>query len=285
MEVRLANDFSDDDLREAWGDLLSQNVVAGAQLTREWLSSWWEVFGDRKKLSLVTVTEGGRIIGLAPLTIAKVIDKAGFALRKLTFAGDGLTDYHDLLIADEKREETLRVLLDFVVNGDERWDAIHFRNVRGDSPNLPILRDVLEDISSTFIERVNIRSPYISIDGNWTDYYGALGKNMRSDIRRRSNRLAKMGKVEFVRLHEVDDVTDTLDTIKSIHVKCRQAQGGGKLVYRCQTIQICVLNLETFWRSEVAGPCFAQAQRQGHRLLPWFCVWEQSLFLEHGVRP
>jgi CelD/BcsL family acetyltransferase involved in cellulose biosynthesis len=195
------------------------------QLTHEWLSSWWEVFGGNKRLFLITVTDGGKVRGIAPLTITKVIAKAGFELRKLTFVGDGLTDYHDLLIANERRKEVLQILLKFIVDGKENWDVIHFRNVRGDSPNLPILRDTLGDTSLTFVERINIRCPYISIDCDWMNYYSALGKNIRSDIRRRLNHLAKIGKAEFVRLHEVDDVMDTLGIIKSIHVKCRRAKG------------------------------------------------------------
>lgn len=226
MEVKFANDLSDVNLYDAWNEILSQTDNANVQLTHEWLSSWWEVFGDNKKLSLITITDGGKIIGIAPLTITKVIGKAGFKLKKLTFVGDGLTDYHDLLIANERREEVLRVLLGCIVNGKEDWDAIHFRNVRGDSPNLPILRNILRDTPFTLVERINIRSPYISIDCNWTDYYSDLGKNIRSDVRRRLNSLAKMGKSQFIRLHEVDDVIDTLGVIKSIHVKCRQAMGG-----------------------------------------------------------
>ncbi|MFC1633558.1 GNAT family N-acetyltransferase [Planctomycetota bacterium] len=225
MEVRLADDFSNGNLYDSWNDILSQAADANAQLTHEWLSSCWEVFGDNKRLSLITVTDEGKITGIAPLTIATVVSKAGLKLKKLTFVGDGLTDYHDLLIVNEKREEVLRVLLEFIVDGKEDWDAIHFRNFRGDSPNLPILRNMLADTSFTFVEKINIRSPYISIDRDWTEYYGALSKNIRSDVRRRLNSLAKMGKAEFIRLHEVDDVTDTLGMIKSIHVKCRQAKG------------------------------------------------------------
>lgn len=225
MEVQFANDFSNGNLYDSWNEILSQTADANVQLTHEWLSSWWEVFGDNKRLSLITVTDGGKIIGIAPLTITKVIGKAGFELRKLTFVGDGLTDYHDLLIANERREEALQILIKFIVNGKENWDAIHFRNVRGDSPNLPILRDASGDTSLTFVERINLQCSYISIDCNWMNYYSALGKNIRSDIRRRLNHLAKIGKAEFIRLHEVDDVTDTLGIIKSIHVKCRRAKG------------------------------------------------------------
>ena len=225
MEVKFANDFSNGNLYDSWNDILSQVADANAQLTHEWLSSCWEVFGDNKKLSLITVMDGRKITGIAPLTIATVIGKAGLKLKKLTFIGDGLTDYNDLLIANDKREDVLRVLLEFIVNGKEDWDAIHFRNVRGDSPNLPMLRDTLRDTSLTFVERINYKCSYISLDCNWMDYYDTLGKNIRSDIRRRLNYLAKMGKADFIRLHEVDDVKNTMSIIKSIHVKCRRAKG------------------------------------------------------------
>jgi CelD/BcsL family acetyltransferase involved in cellulose biosynthesis len=212
-------------LYDSWNDLLSQAPDANVQLTHEWLSSCWEIFGDNRRLSLMTVTDGERIMGIAPFTVATVASTAGLRLKKLTFVGDGLTDYHDLLIANERREEVLRVLFKFVINGEKEWDVIHFRNVRGDSPNLSMLRGILGGTPFTFVETINTRSPYISINCNWADYYGALGKNIRSDVRRRLNHLARMGKAEFVRLHEVDDVPDTLGMIKEIHVKCRRARG------------------------------------------------------------
>jgi len=225
VEVKLASDFTSNRLCDSWNELLSRTTCANIQLTHEWLSTWWEVFGDNERLFLITVTDGSKIVGIAPLIITKVISKAGFELRKLTFVGDGLTDYHDLLIANERRKEVLQIFLTFIFKDKENWDAVHFRNIRSDSPNLPILRDSLRDTSLTFTERINIKAPYISIDCDWLKYYGALGKNIRSDMRRRLNCLAKMGKAEFVRLHEIDDVMNTLHIIKSIHVKCRQAKG------------------------------------------------------------
>lgn len=225
MEVKLENDFSNSLLYDSWNKILSQTACTNVQLTYEWLSTWWEVFGDNERLSLITVTDGGKIIGIAPLIITKVISKAGFELRKLAFVGAGLTDYHDLLISHDRRKEILQALIEFVFSNEKNWDAIHFRNIRGDSPNLPILRDSLRDTSLTFTERINIKAAYIPIDCDWLKYYGALGKNIRSDMRRRLNCLTKKGKAEFIRLHETDDVTNTLHIIKSIHVKCRQAKG------------------------------------------------------------
>lgn len=226
MHAQLVNDFSNADLCEAWDDLLLQSDGANAQLTREWLGSWWETFGRNSRLALVTVRDAGKITGIAPLMVTKVIGKAGAALKKLTFIGDGHTDYHDVLIADERREETVRTLVEFILRERESWDALCFQNFRGDSANLPVLREAFKDTPLTLAQRVNIQSPYISLEGTWADYYGAVGKNMRSDIRRRSNRLARMGRAEFVRLHEVDDIDGILETLKAIHVKCRQMQGG-----------------------------------------------------------
>ena len=225
MEVQCSSDFLNGRLCAAWNEILSETPEANAQLTYEWLCSWWEVFGDNNELALITATEGGRVVGIAPLAITTVVGKAGLRLKKLTFVGDGFTDYQDLLIASQTREETLRALLRSVVNDSGNWDVVHFRNIRGDSPNLPILRDVLEGTPYEVTERINIRSPYIPIDCGWNDYYASLGKNIRSDLRRRSNRLAKLGKAEFVRLHEVGDAKRTLEIIKSIHVACRWARG------------------------------------------------------------
>lgn len=260
MEAQFIDDLSNGDLHASWDALLSQTTAAHAQLTHEWLSSCWEVFGEDQRLFLIAVTDGRHIVGIAPLVVRKVIDKAGLELRKLTFVGDGLTDYHDLLIANEKREEIMRVLLECVIKNKDRWDAIHFRNVRGDSPNLPIMREALRETSLAFREQINIQSPYLVIDGDWTEYYSALSKSMRSDIRRQSKRLAEMGKVEFVRLHHVEDVAGVLNTIKSIHVKCRQAQGGASLFANARRFRLASLVAARFSARRALDLAFLKLQ-------------------------
>lgn len=248
MDVQRISGFSDSESYEPWNRILSQTSGANAQLTHEWLSSWWEVFGQDKTLCLVSVTDGDRIVGMAPLVGQTIMDTAGFVLRKLTFAGDGVTDYHDLLTVPEQRKEIIRLLLEYLAG--QEWDVIHLRNVRGDSPNLPVLREALRKTPLSVLERVNIRSPYVPIDGSWTDYYGRLSKNMRSDIRRRSNHLAKVGKVQFVRIHEIDEVAPALEIIKSIHIKCRQAQGGTSWFADAQRYRFASLVLERFSRHQ-----------------------------------
>lgn len=246
MEAQLAEGFSNGALYEAWSQILCRTPGANPQITQEWLSTCWEACGDRQKLSLITVVDRGTIKGIAPLAVVPVGGRAGIRLRKLTFVGDGLTDYQDLLAIDAAREQVLRTLLQFVIDNGEQWDAIHFRNIRGDSPNLPILRDILRSASLPFVERVNVQSPYISIDRDWADYYGALGPNVRSDVRRRLNGLTKLGKAEFLRLHKIDDVDDTLKTIRSIHVKCRAAQGGTSWYVNDRRFRLASLILQRF---------------------------------------
>jgi len=42
VEAQFADDFSNGDLYDAWNHILSHTTAAHAQLTHEWLSSWWE---------------------------------------------------------------------------------------------------------------------------------------------------------------------------------------------------------------------------------------------------
>lgn len=225
MKAQYVHDLSNGRIRTAWDTILAETVDANAQLTPPWLSSCWDVSKDESKLSFITVEDAGKVVGVAPLMVTNVVNKAGLSIRKLVFIGDGLTDYHDLLAFNATREEILRTLMRFIVDNQGDWDAVHLRNLRGDSPNLPILRQILADTSFRVVERINIRSPFISIDGSWEAYSKTLGKNINSDIRRRLNRLARSGHSEFVRFHEVDDAVDTLDIIRAIHIKCRRAHG------------------------------------------------------------
>lgn len=83
-------------LREEWKELRGTIPEVSPQQSWEWLSSWWELFGEGNRLRLVTVRDegSGRLLGLAPFMIAGTSRLPG----RLSLVGTGLTDYLDVYV-------------------------------------------------------------------------------------------------------------------------------------------------------------------------------------------
>ncbi len=56
-------------LREAWMELVDDSVTATLFQTYEWQSAWWRSYRRGKRPYLVQAFEGGRLVGLMPLTL------------------------------------------------------------------------------------------------------------------------------------------------------------------------------------------------------------------------
>jgi CelD/BcsL family acetyltransferase involved in cellulose biosynthesis len=79
-------------LEEEWEDLHRNSPLATPFQSWAWLFTWWEHYGESYELRLVTIREGGLLVGLMPLMLER---RGGFG--RLLFVSTGLTDYHDIL--------------------------------------------------------------------------------------------------------------------------------------------------------------------------------------------
>ena len=71
-------------LSEEWEDLYHDSPLSTPFQSWPWLYSWWEAFGEAYELRLITVREGGLLVGLIPLMLER---RRGF--RRLLFIGKG----------------------------------------------------------------------------------------------------------------------------------------------------------------------------------------------------
>src|SRR5262245_10871021 len=87
-------------LREEWSDLLAESSSAGFFLTPEWQLAWWKHLGRRRRLRILAVREGGRLIGLAPLAVAPPSARLLLPIRRNEMLGTGLagSDHLDLIL-------------------------------------------------------------------------------------------------------------------------------------------------------------------------------------------
>lgn len=82
-------------LEAEWEDLYRHAPVTTPFQSWAWLFSWWESYGAPYELRLITIRDGGLLVGLMPLMLHRRAP-----LARLLFIGTGLTDYQDILIRE-----------------------------------------------------------------------------------------------------------------------------------------------------------------------------------------
>lgn len=205
---------------DAWDELLAADIGSSTVfLTREWILNWWKIFGDGKKLSILMIFDGSRLVGIAPLAI---IEKNSIAspFRIVRFLGSGVADHLDFCIHPEYQEKAMSRIFEFILN-DLSWDALDLVDIPDDSRNLPIIRQMMDRHGVAYAIRPSIVCPFLSINGyTWDSFYAARrSKSTRQDLRRRKRRLDEKGSLTFRRYEKSEAVEHIFPQLFSVYNK------------------------------------------------------------------
>lgn len=123
------------ELEDLWNDLLARSGSNTVFLTFDWAYLWWKHFKAGRQLSILLIKDGSTPIALVPL----VVSKKGL-FREVELLGGDTLDYQDYIILD-KREESLKLVLDYVSAYLFNWDFLTVRRIREDSTNATVFSE------------------------------------------------------------------------------------------------------------------------------------------------
>jgi CelD/BcsL family acetyltransferase involved in cellulose biosynthesis len=179
--------------------------------TREWVTTWWEVFGDRGSLLSFACREpNGRLMALLPMYV-----RAGRATRELRLLGHGLADRLGPICASRDRSQVAdamrlalsetRALFDLFVGDDlpehEGWGAaLGARQVRRTS------------------------SPVLRADGRrFNEFLATRSRNFRQQARHRERALIRAHGLRYRLTEDPSRLPADLDQLFQLH----EARWGG----------------------------------------------------------
>jgi CelD/BcsL family acetyltransferase involved in cellulose biosynthesis len=196
----------------------------------EWLSSWWECFGDEREPFAVALLDGERPVALAPLCVGPK-RMLGLRMRALQFIGGSDSDYADVAVAPAGREEAIAKLAATLAEQRGMWEIAELLHVRCDSPNLHPLLGSLRKLGYLTVLAFWKVSPYVAIKGDFQEYLGRLSKNHQYDLRRKERRLQSAGPIRFRILGAADpDVRGHFEQFWEMR-RARLAQAGRPQLY------------------------------------------------------
>jgi len=197
MEFTLHKDFTEID-PESWNHLLSESITNVPFLRYEYMQTWWEHRGGGEwkqvELLLISATENGQLIGIAPLFLTEHDGQPALIL----IGSIEISDYLDLIVRPADLPRFVTGLLDFIASHEpSTWRAFDWYNLPDSSPTLAALKTEAESRNWTFAQEVYRPTPYIPIPDDFEIYLASIEKKQRHEIRRKLRRAAESGIVRF----------------------------------------------------------------------------------------
>lgn len=218
-------------LESSWRSLLAESPADNIFLTWEWISTWCQVFGKGKSLSVLTFHEGTNLIGIAPLYIRKTRYYGILPVRSLMFLGTGesvRSEYLDLIVKPGRESAVTRSFLDWLRDSRD-WDIAFLKDLRGESP---LVSRFESPSSSPGLPHTGWRAENchaVRLSGSYPEYLKSLSKQLRKNINNRRRKLENNYEVEYRTLDKEEELGLWMDTLKELHQKRMREKGlGGK---------------------------------------------------------
>ena len=176
-----------DALKPEWNALLHASMADTPFLTHEWQCTWWACLCEGE-LFVITVRDGGALVGLAPLFILSQPGQDGQMRRLLRLIGSvDASDYLDLIAVRGREREVFDAMLDVLAQSAE-WDVLDLYNVPAGSPTRSILPALEAERGWTFTDEQQVVCPIITLPTAFEDYVQSLDKKERHELRRKLRR-------------------------------------------------------------------------------------------------
>jgi CelD/BcsL family acetyltransferase involved in cellulose biosynthesis len=198
-----------DEVQDDWEECLPRCFTNTIFVT-PWLQRvWWRVFGVESELRILTLRDGGAVVGIAPMLLKEGV---------LTFlGGSDLFDYHDFLVPKGNEDTFYEGLLDHLETME--WHTIDLRSLPHDSPTVGLVPALAERKGYSVEVSEEDVVPFATLPSTWEEFVSGLPKKDRHELRRKMRRLDSAGAVsqhtcqngeavrecmqDFFRLHRV----------------------------------------------------------------------------------
>jgi hypothetical protein len=187
-------------LAQEWNELLRRSASNTLTLTHEWLSTWWEVFGEGRELYILLVRDGKQLIGIAPMLKRTVQHYGVLPFRRIEFLASGedeadeiCSDYLDFILKKGREEEALKTIFTYIHEEDSDWDEVLLTDMSGESPNQPLLKSFCENSGTRLQTMRDELCVYLKLPVTWDELLKNLKKPFRWKINRDRRAFAAYG--------------------------------------------------------------------------------------------
>lgn len=193
LAVEVLAGFDAPGLAEAWDELLPESADDSLFVTREWLGSWWRVYGQGRPLLLLAVRDGqGRLIALAPLYAAPWRMPPGVPLRAVRLVGDDFvgSDFLALPARRGREDAAMGAVLEYLL-AHVAFDVLAVLAGPADSPGLAALARQAKLRGLAVGRGRPMPCPYLALPDSLEAFHALPDRTFKSIVRKTHAHLGK----------------------------------------------------------------------------------------------
>jgi CelD/BcsL family acetyltransferase involved in cellulose biosynthesis len=173
----------------------------------QWIIPWWECFGGAT-FKAVAIRENSQLISFIPLFIITTENE----IKKCFLVGTGISDYQDIPMCTDKKEECIQMFLNYLWSIRGEWDECEFTDVSEDAN---LCTEIAYDYFIIQKNQNNIcMSKNIVTETKMLLYQ--VSKKLRNNIRRFERKINAYGTVSFTEELE-GNLDKAIDNLISLH--------------------------------------------------------------------
>ena len=226
-------------LSERWRELLKRAAHDEPVSTPSWLLAWWRQFGDAdgRKLALVVVEEGDKLVGLAPLATRLMMHRRAIPSRRIELLATGedekdeiCSDYVGVIVEKGREADVANALARALVKDEALggWDELVMPAMSGEDAFVDAFRRALERQGAKVAVTECGQCPHIPLPATWDDYVKELDSSRRYVVTRSLRELEKWaGKDGYalVRASNDEELREGRRILHSLHGERWEGEG------------------------------------------------------------
>ena len=211
-------------LTPSWKALLARSDADPVFLHPIFLQCWWRAFGDhgRRQLHLLVLREGNEIIAIAPL-MRKRFPCGLQGLEIISTESQGHGDYGGLIYPRDRPDLLAELLVH--LRQTTGWHWLRLRHIPARTQLKHHLALAAVAAKLVMHERHLVDCPFITLPGTYEEMARSLSKSLRYDLRSKSARLKRLGRLDFKAYRHGHEILPLLPDLYEMHIKRWAAQG------------------------------------------------------------
>lgn len=216
-------------IKAEWQQLFA-TVECSPFLSWEWMSVWFESFGENRLPVILKVCRGDSLIGILPMFLEKR-KILGLRFDRLSLMGEGVggADHLDLIARPDDKAEAISAVFDFLQR-DRRFDVVQLENLSCGSGTAGLLR-ILSGAKNSrlprFTESVGVVCPQIDLMDGWQSVLA--GSKRAANFKRRLKQIEKISGFDYRTVTSPSEAPGAFDRFLHLHDKRWQTRGGSEL--------------------------------------------------------
>ena len=211
-------------LRSQWNDLARRSGVDHAFMRHEWFAAYLEQLPWSGDLRILTVRDGGRLVGAAPLCVQRS-RRRGMPLKLLSFLKSGISPRCNVMVDPDADPGMVYEAFWRIPD----WDLAELKGLEKDDPATERLLAYLRARGPVVVESGG-SSPFQQMPATWEEFETSRTKGFRKRFRNSRNRSESAEKMEIVKIDTAAGFDAAFADMLAVSRNSWKAEGGTDLV-------------------------------------------------------